>query len=59
MLGVRRVSFVRITLGDGVSPECEVSGLGHRRPVRRHVPLHVATWLAARGVPVVVRKRAA
>jgi hypothetical protein len=53
-LGLQRVSWVRIVLGPN-GPSCEVAGLGHRRPVRRAVPLRTATALLRAGVPGVVR----
>jgi hypothetical protein len=55
-LGLRRVSWVRIVLTEA-GPVCEVSGIGHRLPRTRRVPLVTATTLAARGVPTVVRAR--
>lgn len=56
LLGLRRVSWVRIVLTDGGVARAEVAGLGHRLPVVRSVPLATATSLAASGVPTVVRR---
>ncbi len=53
--GLRRVAWVRIT--PGVHPVCEVSGIGHRIPRIRAVPLPVALDLIAAGVPLVVRRQ--
>jgi hypothetical protein len=52
--GMRRVSWVRIVIADGVA-ECEVLGVGHRLPATRRVSLDTALALAASGVPTVVR----
>ncbi len=53
--GMRRVSWIRITLdGDG-GARCQLHGIGHRLPVTRQVALDTALALAASGVPTVVR----
>lgn len=54
-LGLRRVSFVRVRLGDSWV-RAEVVGVGHRWPRTLTVPLSVAARLAADGVPIVVRR---
>ena len=52
--GMRRVSFVRIVVGDGRT-RCEAVGTGHRLPTVRPVSIEDAMALAASGVPTVVR----
>ena len=52
--GMRRVSWVRITVGDD-GATCEVAGVGHRLPRMRRVSLEKALALAAEGVPTVIR----
>lgn len=52
-LGLRRVDWVRVVVGDG-APMAEVVGVGHRRPVSRLVPLGVAARLSSEGIPLVV-----
>lgn len=54
-LGFRRVDFVRVVC-DGDRRTAELHGIGHRLPMTRHVSLEVASGLAARGVPVVIRE---
>ncbi len=54
-LGMRRVAWVRITV-ERSQVRAEVVGVGHRIPVTRSVPLHVAADLAAAGTPTVVRR---
>lgn len=53
-LGLRRVSYVRVRLGEAWV-RAEVVGVGHRWPRIVPVPMSVAARLAAEGVPVVVR----
>ncbi len=54
LLGLRRVSWVRITVTDGQA-HCEVVGIGHRRPAVHPVSLDTAAALVAGGVPSVIR----
>lgn len=54
-LGLRRVSYVRVRLGEAWV-RAEVVGVGHRWPRTVPVPMSVAARLAAEGVPVVVRR---
>lgn len=54
-LGLRRVSYVRVRIGDAWV-RAEVVGVGHRWPRSVPVPLSVAARLAAAGVPIVVRR---
>ena len=51
---MRRVSFVRIVVGDGRT-SCQAVGTGHRLPTVRPVSLDVAVALVASGVPSVIR----
>jgi hypothetical protein len=48
-LGLRRIDFVRIILGEG-TPRCEAVGISHRRTVTRLIPLRSAMG------PSVVRR---
>ena len=52
---MRRVDWVRMTF-EGGETRFEVVGVGHRRPVTRRVPLHVAAALIASGTPSVFRR---
>jgi hypothetical protein len=54
-LGMRRVSWVRVVVGDGGEAVCHVMGIGHRLPTARRVPLATALALASEGVPCVLR----
>jgi hypothetical protein len=54
-LGLRRIDFVRIILGEG-TPRCEAVGISHRRTVTRLIPLRSAMALVRAGVPSVVRR---
>ena len=54
-VGLRRVAWVRITVGDG-EPVAEAFGISHRLPRVHRVSLATATDLARRGVPLLVRE---
>lgn len=55
VVGMRRVDWVRITIErDGA--RFDVVGVGHRQPVTRRVPLHIAATLIASGTPSVFRR---
>ena len=56
MPGMRHVMWVRIDLRAD-RPICEVGGVGHRHPVRRQVPLGLASRLIAAGVPSIILGR--
>ena len=54
-LGMRRVRWVEISIGDG-GVRAQVSGLAHRFPITRPVTIPVANRLIRAGVPYVVRR---
>jgi hypothetical protein len=51
---VRRVNRVALDVTDGVV-SCSVSGVGHRLPFDRSLPVSVGLGLGLMGVPVVLR----
>jgi len=52
---MRRLDWVRITVGKGGEPTCEAVGVSHRLPSVQRIPFQLAVSLAAGGVPTVVR----
>lgn len=54
-MGLRRIGFVRIILGEGTL-RCEAVGISHRQAVTRLIPLRSAMALVRAGVPSVVRR---
>ena len=55
-IGLRRVDYIRVTVGGG-RPVAELTGAGHRYPSTVRVPLRTANRLAAAGIPLLVRFR--
>jgi hypothetical protein len=55
-MGLRRVDYIRVTVGGG-RPVAEVTGAGHRYPSTVRVPLRTANRLAAAGIPLLVKVR--
>jgi hypothetical protein len=52
---LRRIDRVVLWL-DETTASAEVSGIGHRLPVRRHIPISAALALWDQGVPVHVQE---
>jgi hypothetical protein len=55
-IGLRRVDYIRVTVGGG-RPVAEVTGAAHRYPSTVRVPLRTANRLAAAGIPLLVSFR--
>ena len=55
---MRRISWVRVSWERG-RYRARAIGLGHRLPTEQLIPMEMAADLAARGVPVVIRRRSA
>jgi hypothetical protein len=54
-VGLRRVDWVRLFVGEGDEITAEAVGMGFRLPASRSIPLALAAELIAAGVPSVTR----